>query len=239
MAPLNYSKWDNLDLNDSDDEQPSAPLPPQPTASSSTASSSSSSSSSKAKPLSPPSPPSLLSPANPAQPPGKVAAVWIPCIGQRTGDLFLPKLIDDNHPIFSEGESSPLSKLVGMEILVWREEKRDYREIGHSPPHDNQSTTYMMINPSDGFAPPRWQSGVGSVIVARVDKKPLARNHIEALWMLADGVLDQFGNGPLSNYNKQRYYTPGGWKQFFESYARDQQNYGNVSFGGTIKPWEV
>lgn len=120
MAPLNYSKWDNLDLDDSDDdEQPSAP-PPQPKASSSSSSSS-------------PSPPALLSPSNPTQPTGKVAAVYIPCIGQRRGDLFLPKLIDENHPIFSgEGEISPLSTLVGMEILVWREEKRDFREIGVS-----------------------------------------------------------------------------------------------------------
>lgn len=39
-----------------------------------------------------------------------------------------------------------------------------------------------------------WQSDVGSVLVVRADKKPLSANHVEAFSMLANAVLDGFGD---------------------------------------------
>ena len=131
MAPLNYSKWDNLDLDSSDEEPHAEAAQAGPSSSTSAAAASSSSPSSSSRPLSRPDPPAHLSERNPSQQPGKVAAVFAPCIGERKGDLFLPMVIEDDHPIFNgEGHSSPVGELVGFEILVYRMEKRDYREIG-------------------------------------------------------------------------------------------------------------
>lgn len=125
MAPLNYSKWDNIDAGSSDEDTV------QPVASTSSASTASSSASRPARPSGAPAPAARLSEKNPSQEAGKVAAVFAPCIGERKGDLFLPLEIPDDHPIFGgEGLPSPVGKLVGFEILVWRMDKRDYREIG-------------------------------------------------------------------------------------------------------------
>ena len=38
---------------------------------------------------------------------------------------------------------------------------------------DNQMITYININPKSGVAPSEWRSHVGTVIVARKDKKTL------------------------------------------------------------------
>ncbi|RYP68209.1 hypothetical protein DL771_006809 [Monosporascus sp. 5C6A] len=39
---------------------------------------------------------------------------------------------------------------------------------------DNQIVTYLNIDDETGFAPPEWRSDVGTVIVARKDKKVVA-----------------------------------------------------------------
>ncbi|KAH6973973.1 hypothetical protein EDB80DRAFT_900410 [Ilyonectria destructans] len=38
---------------------------------------------------------------------------------------------------------------------------------------DNQIATYLNINSDSGFVPPTWQSHVGTIVVARKDRKPL------------------------------------------------------------------
>lgn len=45
--------------------------------------------------------------------------------------------------------------------------------------YDNQRVTYMMIEPHTGFAPGKWQQGVGSAVLVRADRKPLPRQHVE------------------------------------------------------------
>ncbi|KAM4060882.1 hypothetical protein HRG_014354 [Hirsutella rhossiliensis] len=58
---------------------------------------------------------------------------------------------------------------------------------------DNQIATYLNIDANSGFAPPDWQSQVGTVVVARKDRKPFYPQHLEGVWMFCDHILDLFG----------------------------------------------
>ncbi|PYH81280.1 hypothetical protein BO82DRAFT_402545 [Aspergillus uvarum CBS 121591] len=58
------------------------------------------------------------------------------------------------------------------------------------------AVTYLHIDPISGLAPPAWQAGrIGTVIVARRDRKDLSPEHYEATWMYIDYMIDFFGNG--------------------------------------------
>jgi hypothetical protein len=73
---------------------------------------------------------------------------------------------------------------------------------------DNQPITYIHIALNNGFAPPEWQSGIGTVIVARKDKKDLTLEHFEAIWMYCTRILDYFGDGvgpPEHWYSQQEF----------------------------------
>lgn len=52
--------------------------------------------------------------------------------------------------------------------------------------YDNQAATFMnldisLTSPTWEFAPPQWQSQVGSVLVVRKDKKDISREQVYAL----------------------------------------------------------
>ncbi|KAH7117299.1 hypothetical protein EDB81DRAFT_848190 [Dactylonectria macrodidyma] len=71
---------------------------------------------------------------------------------------------------------------------------------------DNQMITYLNIDDESGFAPSEWRSYVGTVAVARKDKKPLLPQHLEGVWMYCDYILALFGEGegaPTHLYNRQ------------------------------------
>jgi len=68
--------------------------------------------------------------------------------------------------------------------------------------------TFLNIDPRTGFAPLAWQSGIGTVIVAHKDKKPLLPHHVEGVWMYCDYVLDVFGEGrgaPARLYSQEAF----------------------------------
>jgi len=72
---------------------------------------------------------------------------------------------------------------------------------------DNQHATWLNINPDDGFAPPRWQGGIGDVIVAKPDKTPLSVEELGAIVDYVSNILDAFGDGdvpPTGRYNRAR-----------------------------------
>jgi hypothetical protein len=82
---------------------------------------------------------------------------------------------------------------------------------------DNQIATYLNIDADSGFAPPAWQSHVGTIIVARKDRKPLLPQHLEGVWMYCDRILDLFGEGegaPRTLYNRQAFEK--WWKRYCE-----------------------
>jgi len=120
--------------------------------------------------------------------------------------------ISSEHVMFKgAGYLSPISQLIGQPILVYRHLQDDPLGYLSHPLRehlDNQSVTYLMIDPESGFAPARWQCGVGQVTVARQDKTPLAKLDLEKIWMFCDRIIGYFGNGdgpPRQDYNPVAY----------------------------------
>ncbi len=78
--------------------------------------------------------------------------------------------------------------------------------------------TYLNIDLESGLAPMQWQSGIGTVIIARKDRKPFLPQHLEGLFEYASGILDRFGDGngpPLRLYDWQAFER--WWKNYVAS----------------------
>ncbi|KAJ5164930.1 uncharacterized protein N7500_006760 [Penicillium coprophilum] len=132
-----------------------------------------------------------------------VNAMLVRCKGDY-GPLWRTVTIPSNHAIFNN-PVPPVPALLDFPIVV---HQLGLFNTGVPGCLDNQSITYIHIDPKTGFAPPEWQSRVGSVIVARKDKKDLPLEHYEAIWMYCDRILDYFGNGwgaPEHWYNRQEF----------------------------------
>ncbi|KAG6361041.1 hypothetical protein INS49_009260 [Diaporthe citri] len=175
---IDYSKWDNIDT-DSDDEpvrsvpQPAKSLKPQ------------AKQETPAQPSQASTSATDKSAANASTANEKIKAVIVRCIGDTTGPKWSATTIASTHPIFEQQHESeaPLPALLGIP-LIFRplpSSQFDTRAGGL----DNQIITYLNIELESGFAPPVWQSGVGTVLVARLDKKPLLEQHLEGVWMPA------------------------------------------------------
>ncbi|KAH6701382.1 hypothetical protein BKA61DRAFT_620634 [Leptodontidium sp. MPI-SDFR-AT-0119] len=69
----------------------------------------------------------------------------------------------------------------------------------------NRVATWLNIDPHSGFAPAVWQDNVGTVIVARKDRKPLLPQHLWSMFDYCADILERFGNGngaPVKLYNR-------------------------------------
>ena len=134
----------------------------------------------------------------------KVQAVRINCVGDQ-------KLFNKPHyeaveitltdPIFSEHDTSDITKRIGLPIFTRRcppdpkwANKRGNKIFERGSPFNNPDATFLHLccDPKAGFdphsgslgwawAPKPWQNSVGSVIVVRQDKKSLLPLHMEAL----------------------------------------------------------
>ncbi|KAK8929776.1 hypothetical protein H634G_01637 [Metarhizium anisopliae BRIP 53293] len=85
---------------------------------------------------------------------------------------------------------------------------------------DNQIATYLNIDSDSGFAPPAWQSHVGTVLVARKDRRPLLPQHLKGVWMYCDYILNIFGEGqgaPRWLYNRPAF------EKWWERYCKEQK----------------
>jgi hypothetical protein len=83
--------------------------------------------------------------------------------------------------------------------------------------------TFLNVTYRDGFAPPEWQSHVGSCLVARKDKKPLSVEQLEAVWLYIDRLMDMFGDGPKS---AQKNMNRDDFESWFEEYKEESVGYG-------------
>ncbi|RAH78664.1 hypothetical protein BO86DRAFT_458359 [Aspergillus japonicus CBS 114.51] len=96
-------------------------------------------------------------------------------------------------PLIFDNAVPPVPALLDFPVVVHRVGTRDNGEFGCL---DNQAITYLHIDPISEMAPPAWQAGrIGTVMVARKDRKDLSPEHYEAVWMYIDYMLDFFGNG--------------------------------------------
>ncbi len=53
------------------------------------------------------------------------------------------------------GATSPISQIVGVPLLIYRETHEFPLDEPKDASKDNQAVTYLMIDPESGFAPPR------------------------------------------------------------------------------------
>ncbi|KAG8904575.1 hypothetical protein FRB99_001538 [Tulasnella sp. 403] len=146
---------------------------------------------------------------------------------------FQDTTITPAHAVFSpvdlQSRTSPISKLIGIPIAFWRHRQDDpMSHLGSSIREtlDNQSVTYMMINPKTGFAPPQWQQGVGPVTVARLDYQPMSWVDLELIWMFCDDIIEQFG-GEVPPSVIAKGYNPSYFKEWCGRYL--EQNERNPS----------
>lgn len=110
--------------------------------------------------------------------------------------------------------------LLDFPIVVHRVGTPDNGAFDHL---DNQAITYIHITTETGLAPPEWQSGIGTVIVARKDKKDLSPEHYEAIWMYYDHILDYFGEGEGA---PKHLFTRQAFERWFVGYQKEQLGFG-------------
>lgn len=120
-----------------------------------------------------------------------------------------------DHLVFSQ-EVLPVPGLINIPLVLCRKgtESADRADL------DNQIATYLNLDPDSGFAPPTWQSHVGTVLVARKDRKPLLPQHLEGVWMYCDYMLDVFGEGegaPRWLYNRPEF------EKWWEDYCEEKK----------------
>jgi hypothetical protein len=85
---------------------------------------------------------------------------------------------------------------------------------------DCQIATFLNVKYEDGLAPSQWQSHVGTCLVARKDKKPLTSQHLEAVWMYIDRLMDCYGEeGPRQ---AQKEMTKKRLETWFENYKENE-----------------
>ncbi|XP_044721142.1 uncharacterized protein HRG_06139 [Hirsutella rhossiliensis] len=107
---------------------------------------------------------------------------------KRKFPLWSATTIPANHVVFSQSVPS-VPGLIEVPLVLDRTGTQSVNEADL----DNQIATYLNIDANSGFAPPDWQSQVGTVVVARKDRKPFYPQHLEGVWMFCDHILDLFG----------------------------------------------
>ncbi|KAJ5900268.1 uncharacterized protein N7473_004338 [Penicillium subrubescens] len=216
MAPIDYSKWDNIDT-DSEPETSSPAAAPKATL--------------------PPAPASLLSSISTSMATdgasAPIQAVVVRCEAEKVKDPpWSTTRIPANHDVFSR-TVPPVPGLIEVPLVLHQLGTRSANRADL----DNQIATYLNINPDSGFAPPAWQSHVGTIIVARKDRKPLLPQHLEGVWIYCDHILDLFGEGggaPRWLYNRQAF---GKW---WAGYCEEQKEF-RLGKGGEEDPddWQA
>lgn len=196
---IDYSKWDNIDT-DSEPEvsSPSVPAPraPAPAALHSAS-------------------PVTAAPAT-SSAPGSIQAVVVRCDVERK--RFVPwsaTMIKADHPVFSN-LVPPVPGLIEVPLVLHRVGTQSANQADL----DNQIATYLNIDAESGFAPPEWQSCVGTVVVARKDEKPLLPHHLEGVWIYCDYILGIFGEGegvPTHLYNRLAF------EKWWKGYCEEQK----------------
>lgn len=147
----------------------------------------------------------------------KVKGVVIRCEGdiglvrKKTGkwERYSETKVGKDHEIW-DSEPAAASKIMGLPLLVHKLPTNPaWNQTDHTR-FDNQPATFLNLavdpkDPSWGFAPPQWQSGVGSVLLVRMDGKDLSR---EQAWALAEfmqfRVSDSFETAMESGEVKDR-----------------------------------
>ncbi|KAG0645438.1 Vegetative incompatibility HET-E-1 [Hyphodiscus hymeniophilus] len=149
---------------------------------------------------------------------GSIQAVILRCkIEERSSPIWSATRIRADHPVFSR-PLLPIPALVEVPMVMHRlgTQSNDCSDL------DNQVATWLNIAPKSGLAPAFWQDNVGTVIVARKDRKPLLPQHLEGMFGYCGRILDLFGNGdgaPTRTYNRAAF------EKWWQGYAAQKRQY--------------
>jgi hypothetical protein len=164
---------------------------------------------------------------------GSIQAVIVRCnVESREFPPWSTTMIPADHRIFSQPVPN-IPALIEVPLVLDRvgTQSADRADL------DNQIATYLNIDANSGFAPPAWQSHVGTVVVARKDGKALLPQHLEGVWMYCDRILCLFGEGegaPTRLYNRQAF------EKWWKGYCKEQKEIDNPGFRGAVRsPYEV
>ncbi|KAF1847749.1 uncharacterized protein K460DRAFT_363787 [Cucurbitaria berberidis CBS 394.84] len=142
-----------------------------------------------------------------------VEAVKLRC--EKEGGGFRKISLEPNHIVF-DGPLLQVPAIMGIPLVIHRVGTKSNNRADL----DCRIATFLNVKYEDGFAPPQWQSHVGTCIVARKDKKPLSAEHVEAVWMYIDKLMDTFGEeGPQA---AQKEISREHYEEWFERY-RDSE----------------
>ncbi|KAI0425312.1 hypothetical protein F5Y09DRAFT_352356 [Xylaria sp. FL1042] len=128
----------------------------------------------------------------------KIKGVKINCTGEQEilkKPHFEEIEVDACDIILADHDTSDIARFIGLPIMTKRcSPDPRWANIDRTGAYNNQDATFLHLccDPKAkrdeargvlgwGWAPERWQSKVGSVIVVRRDQKPLSRWHVEAL----------------------------------------------------------
>lgn len=150
-----------------------------------------------------------------------------------TGIAWVQQSIPPDHEIFS-AQPAPLPALLDIPLVF---HKLPTNPTGSDDFMDNEKITRLNIDPDTGLAPPQWQSGVGTVLVARTDGKHLIYPHIEAILAYCEKISEIFGNGdgaPRHMYNRKSFE-----EFWFEYRARTADNWSYMwrNVGSPYEAW--
>ncbi|KAH8654885.1 hypothetical protein BGZ61DRAFT_571138 [Ilyonectria robusta] len=164
MAPIDYSKWENIDT----DSEPEASQQQAPMVKASRS----------------------LDPVVPGARQG-LSKPSVRCeVEKRKFPPWSTIRITEDHPVFSRPVPD-VPRLIEVPVVLYRVGTQSSNQADL----DNQIATYLNIDADSGFALPEWQSHVGTIVVARKDRKSLLPQHLEGVWMYCDRILDLFGEG--------------------------------------------
>jgi hypothetical protein len=115
-----------------------------------------------------------------------IQAVIVPCESEGRGSSrWSATTVPAHHPVFSQ--TVPLIlQLIGIPLVIYRVGTQS----ANRSDRDDQVATFLNIYDDTGLASPYWQGYVGTVIVARKDRKPLLPQHVESLWEFCSRILD-------------------------------------------------
>jgi len=170
----------------------------------------------------------------PQRSPGdKVQGVKITCLGDQKilgAWKYMSVDVPSDHSVFILREASPIAKLLGLEIFVckyplnklWKEHRESY---------ENPGVEFLQIDAdpksdSWGSTPEQWKGDLGSVVVVRADRKPIAPRQIESLCeyckiKLQPAFEDEKG-GKRTKEEVLNLMTKEVFKEFFYEFRREK-----------------
>ncbi|KAH7125014.1 hypothetical protein B0J13DRAFT_598985 [Dactylonectria estremocensis] len=137
---------------------------------------------------------------------GSIQAVIVRCeVEKRKFPPWSTIRITEDHPVFSRPVPD-VPRLIEVPVVLYRVGTQSSNQADLN----NQIATYLNIDADSGFALPEWQSHVGTIVVARKDRKSLLPQHLEGVWMYCDRILDLFGEDWWMGYcEEQKQFRPG------------------------------